>query len=321
MSNRTRSKREFKIVDMHTHPFGNLDVDLSKAIKTRRDAVLLRRTDPELFRRVWENTEDITDLLLKDMDENKIAKAVIQPASGESPETVAKAVKRNPDRLIGLFMVNHQFTRQHDYRDRSPKEKPPKPDIKKFEQEVRYFIKDLGLRGLGEGVTYTLTQESSPNKMAEDMFPYFEILNEYKIPVLIASGWSQFGKPMYKGLPLFIDDLAERFTDIPFVITKMGRGYQYIFEMALAIAYKHLNVYLDTVHAPADHIARAVREVGADRVMFGTDWCLTWRQVELGPTTNIYSNGLAEIDEAGLSDDEKEWVLGKTAASVFGLTL
>ena len=98
-----------------------------------------------------------------------------------------------------------------------------------------------------------------------------DILNEHKIPVMFPTAWTQFGSPLYHGLPLFIDDLARRYPDNPIVLVKMGRGYSFIFEMALAVAFKHENIYFETSQAPAEHVKKAVSELGPERVVFGTD--------------------------------------------------
>ena len=85
--------------------------------------------------------------------------------------------------------------------------------------------------------------------------------------------------------------------------------------MALAVAYKHPNIYFDIVQSPAEHIERGVRELGADRVMFGTDWSPTWRS-EAG---DIYRKNLEKVRDLNISDQYKEWIRGKTAASLFRL--
>jgi predicted TIM-barrel fold metal-dependent hydrolase len=103
---------------------------------------------------------------------------------------------------------------------------------------------------------------------------------------------------------------------VPIIITKMGRGYDFIFEMALAVAYKHVNVYFDVVQAASSHIERAVAELGPDRIMFGTDWAPTWR-AEAG---DIYRKGLAKVDALDISAEAKEWIRWKTAAALFQLS-
>ena len=90
----------------------------------------------------------------------------------------------------------------------------------------------------------------------------WRILARYRVPVMFLTGWTQFSTPLYHGMPLFADVLAEWFPEVPIIITKMGRGYSFIFEMALAVAYKHPNVYFDIVQAPPEHIERGVRGIG-----------------------------------------------------------
>jgi predicted TIM-barrel fold metal-dependent hydrolase len=83
--------------------------------------------------------------------------------------------------------------------------------------------------------------------------------------------------------------------------------------MALAVAYKHVNVYFDVVQSLPRHIERAVEELGADRIMFGTDWAPTWR-VEAG---DIYRKGLAMVNALKISEEAKEQIRWRTAAQLF----
>ena len=257
----------------------------------------------------------MSDLLIEDMDAFGIDKAVIQPTLGESPELVARAVEKYPDRLIGLFMSGYSEMRGSNAL--VARSSWQKPDLNQFADNVRHWVKDLGMRGLGEFGVRTFTEESDPLRIARDLMPVMEIINEYKIPVLIHTAWTQFGTRLYHGIPMFVDDLAEQFPEMPFVLTKMGRGYEFIFEICLALATKHDNVYIDTVHAPARHVARAVNEVGPERVIFGTDWDPTWRPLNL--PEGIFARSMAVIDEAGLTDGQSEKVLGATAAELYGL--
>jgi len=299
------------IIDCHTHAFGNPKFNLTGYIKKRRDAVLFKKKYPDIFENHWKHIDDLTEHLLKDMDASGINKAALMPAVGETPELVAAAVKRHPERFYGLFMSG--FGDFHP--GPSSPDEPPTPDLNKFADNVRSWVKDLGLKGFGEFAVRAFSQHSAPEKIARDLMPVMEIINEFKIPVMVLTAWTMYGTPIYHGLPLFVDDLAERFPEIPFILTKMGRGYSFIFEMCLALATKHDNVYLDTVHAPPTHIARAVHEVGADKVMFGTDWDWTWRELEL--PKGIYTRGLSVVEESGISGNDKEWVLGKTCATVY----
>lgn len=299
-------------IDAHTHPFGNRSVDLGDKIRTKRDAVTLRHRHPELFREFWGTREDETDLLISEMDAHGIDMAVIQSSVGEPIDGVLKAVKRNPNRLVGMFsIIDREILKGPSHGAR-----PTRETVDRFAEQVRGYVKEHGLRGCGELLGFSA--QSAPELIARDLFPLMEVLQEHRVPIMIPTAWTQFASSLYHGIPLFVDDLAERFPDVPIVITKMGRGYDFIFEIALAIAYKHINVYLDTAQAPPHHIRRAVKEVGADRVIFGTDWSMSWRYAAR-PST-IYAEALAAIDAAELSEEEKSWVLGGTAASVFRIS-
>ena len=102
-------------------------------------------------------------------------------------------------------------------------------------------------------------------------------------------------------------------------ITKMGRGYDALFEMCLLVAYKHENVYLDTVQTKPEHLARAVAEIGPERVMFGTDWEQTWCAVK--EPADLYTRSLATVEQSGISEAAKEWVLGRTTATLYGIEM
>ena len=307
------------IIDSHTHPFGNSNVDLTDKIKSKRDAVTLRFRHPEAYREFWTNREDAGDLLIEDMNAAGISRTVVQPSVGEGNQGVINMIKRHPDRLVGLFNVGDpELVTKHptDGRPvRAYQGRPTQETQAEFAAEVKHYVEDIGLKGCGEILGFT--KHSAPELIAEDLTPLLEVLSDYRLPLQIPTGWSQFPTALYHGVPFFVDDLAERFPEVPIIITKMGRGYSFIFEVALAVAFKHYNVYLDTVQAPAEHIARAVSELGADRVLYGTDWSMSWRQANM--PNGIYNNTLAVIEDASLSAADKEWVLGKTCASVFGI--
>ncbi len=311
------------IVDAHTHPFAGPNVDLTGVVRKKGDALTLRFRHPKIFQKLRSNMHDVTDLMIADMDAAGVAMAVVQPATGGDigvvppnigggVDGVIAAVKRNPKRLIGLFTVADD---EVVYR-RTDKGRVTRANQKEWAQKIKHWVERDSLKGCGEIVGFS--RHSAPELIAEDLMPLMEILADHRLPLMVPTAWTQFATALYHGVPFFVDDLAEAFPEVPIIITKMGRGYQFIFEIALAVAYKHVNVYLDTVQAPSEHVTRAVRELGADRVIYGTDWSSTWRQSNL--PNGIYPNTLAEIDKAGLSESDKAWVLGKTCAKVYGVS-
>ena len=77
-----------KIIDSHTHPFGNPKADLRGRIRSRRDAVLLRVTDPDLFAQVWDAPQDLTGELL--------AEACLAIEMGAHPEDIGLTIHAHP---------------------------------------------------------------------------------------------------------------------------------------------------------------------------------------------------------------------------------
>jgi len=305
------------IIDIHCHPFGNAGCGIVDCIKTRRDAVLLRRRNPNMFAENWGTLHDESDALIEDMNAGGIDKAIIQPSVGEGPEMVVAAVKRHPDRFVGCFM-----TGSFDFFGgvNSPDSRKPfeKPDIGRFADTVKYNVEELKLKGMGEVAIGHFTRQSDPRGIAEDLYPMMDVLARYRIPVMFPTAWTQFGTRLYHGLPLFIDDLAERYPELPIVLVKMGRGYSFIFEMCLAVAFKHENIYLETSQARPEHIKQAVSELGANRVVFGTDWTGTWRAL-YARQGGIYKTNLQVVEAAGLTAEDKAWVCGRTTASLFNI--
>lgn len=305
-----KHKRQYPIIDAHTHPFGNRGLDLSPYIKTVRDPVNLRRKQPELFKEMLKGTDDLTEEMLAEMDAFGVSRAIIQSRGIGTNEDVAKAVKKHPDRFTGLFrpVYNTRISGQQDAMD-----------YEDLARQMDYWIKDLGLKGMGEIRVSRFSSASAPDQIAKDLTPLLKVLSRHRMPIMFQTAWTQFGTPIYHGVPTFVDDLAEQFPEVPFIITKMGRGYDALFEMCLLIAFKHENVYLDTVQSKPGHVKKAVAEVGAERVIFGTDWEQTW--AALKTPEDIYTRSLAVVDDAGLTEEQKEWVLGKTAATLFGIPI
>ena len=111
--------------------------------------------------------------------------------------------------------------------------------------------------------------------------------------------------------PLPIDQVAFDFPSLPLCIAHMGGNYHY---EALVLAEKHENVYLDTalLHffcsrmmphvSPDELIAHAVRHVGAEKVLYGSEG--VWPQIVL----------TLDITEA-----EKRQILGGNALRLLGL--
>jgi len=129
--------------------------------------------------------------------------------------------------------------------------------------------------------------------------PLLRKAEELEVPVTIHSG-TFFAHPLEIGI------LAEAFPRVPLIMDHMG--YRYYVAEAIAAARRAPNLYLATTAVMEPHwIRQAVRELGADRVVFGSNAPHVW------PATQ-----LLVVRQAELSGTEERKVLGENAARLFG---
>src|ERR1051326_1529638 len=107
--------------------------------------------------------------------------------------------------------------------------------------------------------------------------------------------------------PLAIGGLARRYPDIPILMDHMG--YREWTSDAIEVARHNPNVYRGTTIAAVEPITveRAVREVGPERVVFGSNW------------PNVYADLAAEaIRRRKLGSDVEALVFGGNLARILG---
>lgn len=218
---------------------------------------------------------DPPEAILDLMDEAGIAKAVIMtyadvPATGNGPlEYIADAVRNYPDRLIGYARLN-PFYGQRSL------------DV------LRAAFTELGFKGL------KLHQESITAVPYNDaVLALVRLAAEYRAPVLFHTGDEAMS------LPLQVARCAERVPEATIIMAHCG-GYFHANE-AIRVAEAYENLMIDTSAIPyPDKVAEAVRRVGADRVLFGSD----------GPGCNPALE-LKKLELAGLTERELDLVLSE----------
>ena len=134
---------------------------------------------------------------------------------------------------------------------------------------------------------------------------------------MFPTGWTQFPGQLYFADPVFVDEIAARYPSVSIILTKMGRGIEHYFQSALAVDMRNANIYFDTVGTTPQHLKIAVDMIGAERIMFGTDWSGTWKWVK--EPADLYTMRLKTIRDAKLSPDDEEKILWKTASKLFRL--
>jgi predicted TIM-barrel fold metal-dependent hydrolase len=185
------------------------------------------------------------DELVRQLDRNDVDAAVIGPAdrylavaNREGNELVVDACRRHPDRLIGFATVNPWYGEAaHD--------------------ELRRAAA-AGLRGL------ILHPPLQGVVLADDLADgVVAVAGELGLPVYVPTG-----TPVHS-LPLQLTELARRFPAVRFLMGHMGHTDFWIDSIPAVAAAP--NLYAEISYKQPHVIEDAVRTLGADRVVFGSD--------------------------------------------------
>lgn len=213
------------------------------------------------------SVEDILQL----MDECGMDRAVAFPAPGLRPdnEGLARAIAPYRDRLTGFAWINPHHGQE---------------TVEELERMVRVH----GFRGVKFQPVLHAFQPMSPIVHA-----VMRKVEELGIVALFHSGHAPYS------LPWEIGEVAEEFPSVPVIMDHMGLQWMGYVDAAIRVAKRTPNVILGTTgmlfHG---RICQAIREVGVDRVVFGSDAPM----VHPGPE-------ILRVRVAGLTAKEERMVL------------
>ncbi len=164
-------------------------------------------------------------------------------------------------------------------------------DLTHEPEHLRRAVEEEGIRGVK-------FQPMDQHWFADDerIYPLYEVCAELGLVCTWHAGIVNLGFKYELGVPMLarytdplaIDQVAFDFPSLPLCIAHMGGNYHY---RALVLAEKHENVYLDTAFlhffcprmlphiSPGELISHAVRHVGADKVLYGSEG--VWPQTVL----------------------------------------
>jgi len=216
--------------------------------------------------------------LVSMMDRNRVHRAVVVPMASNQKhnERLLKELKSHLDRLVGFLWVN----------PRSP--------------EMLRSLKDMGLLAGFRG--FKLRSESDIFRIDNMRLlnPVLEVARGLQKPIFIhSSGEGSFSDPNAIGR------VAAAFPDVTIIMGHMGGGTY----GAIRMGRNHPNIILETSGAEDPRIiSEAVRTLGPERVIFGSDSPYCDQREEL-----------AKIEALRLSTEQKEMVMGRNAERVVGL--
>ncbi len=146
-----------------------------------------------------------------------------------------------------------------------------------------------------------------PEELYDATKDYVALASEAGLPVSLHTGHIPIedltGHVVCSQIPVF-EPLIKDFPECTFILNHIGWES---WRSAIALAQRYSNVMVETSWQPARIIRRAVRKLGAERVLFGSDFPLfqEWQ-------------ALAEVRKA-LSDTQFELVASKNAKRILGL--
>jgi uncharacterized protein len=301
------------IIDTHVHIFSYPSFrDLSKHIRTMEDAIAFRTRYPDLYKcNLTEQPIDSTDDLVSDMDKNGVDFALVQARAGYvSNDMVAEAAERHPARMVALARVGHdqEAAGYHD---------DPGPTREKAPAELDRALSVHRMHGIGEIFVRSLTSHVNPEKIAQDLSGIMRVAEKHQVPIQFPTAWSQFPGGLFYGDPVWADEVAGRHPKVPVILTKMGRSISRYFDTVMSVAMRNENIHLDVVGTNPQHLRFAVDKLGPGRIMFGTDWSTTWRWLSVPAT--LHQIRMKVLDDAKLTQSEREQILWKNAARLFKL--
>jgi predicted TIM-barrel fold metal-dependent hydrolase len=224
--------------------------------------------------------------VLRTMDETGIDVASIAPMLAIGPdyqagnELMAEAVRRYPDRFRGYVVVNPHYPSGMEPALRRYCEAPGVVGIKLHPGIHGYPISGPAYR------------------------PVWAFVDDRRLPVLIHT-WGTSGH----SAPGAVGGVAAEFPNATFLLGHSGGTWEGHLQ-AIEVAKERPNVYLETCisRSPFGAIEWMVREVGAERVVFGTDQPFIDPRPQLG-----------RIAFAKIADAERRLILGGNAARLLGI--
>lgn len=230
--------------------------------------------------------------LISNIDAAQLSGITPNRSETEANQETANVVRNNSERLRGLVWVRPNDGSPQVIEKFLTQKLPDGNPVfvgMKFHPEMNYFKAD-----------------------DETVDPYLNLCAKYQVPAVFHCGRSGSNSS-----PERIYNVAKRHPDVPIVLYHMGAFGPH--ESAIqtaeqALKNKDANLYLETSQVDPDSVLKAIRTVGSDRVLFGTDACYYGK--------NHYASyeKLIEVLKGELKEEDAQKVLSGNAKRLFKLS-
>lgn len=295
-----RAVREKKVIDFHCHCYQTLTQGSTYA-------------DSEKTHQARGYT-DFSAQLVESMDRHGVARAAVSPHFIAYDTFAETAYKAHPDRLIKMTSLDLG----------KPADLTPAEAARITKQQLADGARGVGEVGfLARGTKYSVA----------DLKPLVDVILDHDVPVIFHCGFSslgpslRFGNFSYKAAWRWAEELGElaaAYPTLKIVIGHIGGDFTFLdgYE-ALRLAFTFDNTYVDTSKTSSHIITEAVRGIGAERVLYGSDW----NRPELkayGPLNHrhVYQHwySLGQLAAADITEDERDLILYRNAQRLLKLS-
>jgi hypothetical protein len=166
-------------------------------------------------------------------------------------------------------------------------------------EQAEHAVHQLGVKGFKMLPTYA---HFYPND--ERLFPFYEVAEAMKTPLIFHTGTSIFkGSRVKYGDPLFLDDVADSFPDLRIILDHGGRPFWY--DRAYWLLTRHKQIYIGMTGIPTAHVLKFFPKLEryGHRFIFGSDW----------PGVPDIKSTVERVYRLPISDEAKERILWKNA--------
>jgi len=229
------------------------------------------------------DSDQPASVLLGALERHSIDATLVQPFPGAPDpravhDEIAGLAVEHPGRFYGVASIT-----------------PHQPEDA-YRAEIRRCVEDLGFVGVK---AHALGHAINPR--SRDARLVFETATELGVPVMVHTG---HGVPFAE--PTMWIPLARDYPQTTVVLAHAGApGYTGVAVVAAEVCP---NIVLETSWVTPHDLGRAIRTIGADRVLFGSD-------LHFNP-----GHELAKYEALGLPDADLEKCLGGNALRIFRLS-
>jgi predicted TIM-barrel fold metal-dependent hydrolase len=302
-----------RILDSEAHVLNPAGIDACYPMEPKWRYPYIPGTGPEIRTVVAESLksnrfDDLTTALIERMDRHGVEKTVIMRGAFPARNSdLAAIAARHPDRFVAFGAWDLE----------APVGDPPHESPTALEALERGFTLH-GCKGVGE-VELSRFAPIPPEESWRGYVPTLEVCRKHKKPIMFHTSYDGSKVPMAYKNPIMLEPLAFAFPEVPIMVAHMGKYDQTFFEYAMMLARKCTNVYLTTSNTRREFVERAVGEIGAERLIFGSDWSMQHGILGERQGFDVYEKNLDIVRDAAIDDAEKALILGGNLAALIGI--